>query len=407
MGAIGGLLGLNGGANGSGYAPPTLAPVAAPTTVGQAGSAYTANQNALAQQEALLAALRGQNGLGNQSQIYDQFQGVVNGTGPNPAQAELAQATGANVANQAALAAGQRGAGANVGLIARQAAQTGAATQQNAVGQAATLEANQSLNALNSAGAVANTQAANEVGQTNANTTAQQAEQANVLNAIQGQNAATVTAQGNVNAANAGLANTNIQGQQAILGGVLNSVGPAASMIFGAEGGEIPRYADGGESAFVGPQSKFGQFLSGVSATAIPAAAAPTFSSDNPGAAALKKGTESGATKLAGLLKSVPKAGTAIGAPGATDLPDMGAAFTAAKGGMTSDYRGGGKVDAKSKSQKATAPGNNYANDKIPAVLSEHEIVIPRSVTMGKDPINGSARFVAAVLAKRRTQRAA
>jgi hypothetical protein len=71
----------------------------------------------------------------------------------------LSQATGANTANQAALMAGQRGSGANAGLMARQAAQQGAANQQNSAGQAATMQANQSLNALNSMGSLATSQA--------------------------------------------------------------------------------------------------------------------------------------------------------------------------------------------------------------------------------------------------------
>lgn len=91
-------------------------------------------------------------GYGNFQKIQNQQQGLANqlqnqanGQGPNPAQAALNQATGQNVSNQAALMAGQRGASANPGLIARQAAQQGAAIQQNAVGQSATLQAQQQL----------------------------------------------------------------------------------------------------------------------------------------------------------------------------------------------------------------------------------------------------------------------
>lgn len=400
MGAIAGLLGLKGGANGSGYAAPTSADIAAGTNTGQTSQSYNTNQNALNSQQALLAALQGQNGLGNQSQVYGQLQGVANGTGPNPAQAMLNQSTGQNVANQAALMAGQRGAASNVGLIARQAAQQGAATQQQVVGQDATLQANQSLNAINSAGNIANTQAANQIGQANANTTAQQAEQANLLNALQGQNNANVSMQSNINSANAGLANTNIQGQQGIIGGLLNSVGPIAGAL--AEGGMVKMMAEGGDaSAFSGPQSKFGQYLHSVIPSASPTAPAPVFSDSNPGADKLKKATESGASKLTSMFKGD---GTSLvdDSTGATDLPDIGVASMAAQGGMTHDYRRGGKVIAKNLKEKAIVAGNSYANDKIPAVLSEDEIVLPREVTQSKDPINASARFVAGVLAKRK-----
>lgn len=73
-----------------------------------------------------------------------------------------------------------------------------------------------------------------------------------------------------------------------------------------------------------------------------------------------------------------------------------------ARGGMTKDFRTGGKVQAGSTKQKAVKGGNSYANDKIPALLSEGEVVIPRSVMQSADPIRSSADFVAKVIAKRR-----
>ena len=141
MGAIGGLLGTAGGFNGTGIAGPQLAPIGNGTNPQQINNAYTGSLNSLASQQALLQALQGQNGLGNQSQIYGQLQGVANGTGPDPAQAMLNQATGANVSDQAALMAGQRGASANPALMAKLIAEQGAATQQGAAGQGATLQA--------------------------------------------------------------------------------------------------------------------------------------------------------------------------------------------------------------------------------------------------------------------------
>src|SRR4051812_48434649 len=117
MGSIGGMLGLNGGAGGTGFS------TNAGVNQGQIDTAYGGVQKGMQRQEDLLAALQRQGGVGHQSQVYDQFQGVANGTGPNPAQAMLNQSTGQNVANQAALMAGQRGAAGNVGLMARQVGQ--------------------------------------------------------------------------------------------------------------------------------------------------------------------------------------------------------------------------------------------------------------------------------------------
>ena len=118
MSAVTGLVGLGGGAGGTSFQGPSAAQITNPTNAQQIGTAYTGTQGSLTQQQQLLQALQGQNGIGNQSQVYNQLQGVVNGTGPNPAQAMLNQQTGQNVAQQAALMAGQRGAASNVGLIA-------------------------------------------------------------------------------------------------------------------------------------------------------------------------------------------------------------------------------------------------------------------------------------------------
>ncbi len=381
------------------------------------GSAY-------GQTQALASQLAGSNGVGNlssalgqqqalarqQQQTAQQYQNIANGVGPNPAQAALNQATGQNVANQAALMAGQRGAGANAGLLARQIAQQGAATQQQAVGQGATLQAQQQLNALQGlsaqqqaiggtnqniagiagqqigltqaqqqalasqaanqvaqqqAGTNAQQQAASnlvgqqqaqqqaiagqsnalanqQIGATTANTQANQSEQQLLQNALSSQNQQRVAMQGNINSANAGLAQTQLQGQQGLLGGVLNGVGAA---IAAAKGGKITTPVGSQPILEVPPQddeSSVGRFLRGW--------------------------------------------GTGYAAGGQTP----------------SDYTAGGHVVAKTPGQKAVKAGNSYANDKIPALVSEDEIVLPRTVTQSKDPVRSSAQFVAKVLAKRR-----
>lgn len=401
MGAISGLFGLAGGQSGTGIASPQGAPVVNPTNQNQILNAYNQSQQTLQSQNALLGAIQQQGGLANQSQVYNQLQNVAAGKGPNPAQAMLSQATGQNVANQSALMAGQRGAAANVGLIARQAAMQGANTQQQAANQAAVMQANQSLGAIGQAGQLANTQAANEIGQTNALGQANQAEQQALINAQMGTNQANVGAQGSVNAANAGLANTTMQGQQGLIGGILNAGGSAAK--FMAQGGEAAQMADGGmtpQSAF-GPQSEFGQFLNSVQPGAGMAPEMPQFGGTNAVPASIQSGISSLGKKQGAATAAPAGSGPEVLSSGAKAPMEM----MKADGGMTHDYRGGGKVNAKASSEKAVKSGNSYANDKIPAVLSEHEIVIPRNITMGKDPINDSAKFVASVLAKRRGKR--
>lgn len=321
MGFIGSLLGTQGGAAGTGFAGPQGTNIQNPSTTAQANTAYGQTQQGLAQQQAFLQALQGQNGIGNQSSVFNQLQGVASGTGPNPAQAQLAQATGANTANQAALMAGQRGAGSNVGLMARQAAQQGASNQQNSAGQAATMQANQSLNALNNMGNLATQQVGQQANANQVYNQAAQGQQANLLNGIQGQNNANVSMQSNINNVNGQLANTQMQGQQSLLGGAmqgLSSVSGMAGAAAGARGGMV-KMADGGDldsdspaqtapdaaggveqpeaipppatptpmAAPAAPAS--GGFATGVNGGSAPSQATPSYGADS-GAAALSKG---------------------------------------------------------------------------------------------------------------------
>lgn len=424
MGGIGGMLGLNGGAGGTGFAGPNQADVINPVANGQVETAYTGNQNALAQQQALLQALQAQNGLQNQSNVYNQLQGVASGTGPNPAQAMLNQATGANVAQQAALMAGQRGSSANPALIARQAAMQGANLQQQAIGQGATMQAQQALNALNSAGNLATTQAGQQIQGTQANTQAQQGEQAQLLNALQGVNQARTSSQSSVNAGNAALAGTTMQGQQGMIGGVLNGAGAALGL---AKGGVVPRYAAG--TTDIGadmskpleqtikastPQSSFGKILS-AAASSMPETGSNA-NYGNPGANQLSQGM-SNFTK--NLFKSSPQQPTIMaGEPSALPNGEM----YAAKGGKVPAMVSPGEKYLKPSDVKEVAKGKNpmkvgekipgkpkvpgakdsYANDTVPKTLEAGGIVLPRSVTQAKNAPEKAAEFVRAVMAKNR-----
>lgn len=301
MSAITGLLGLN--------PQPTN-----PTNQGQLNTAYDAAQGSLAQQNQLYQALQAQNGIQNQSNVYGQLQNVANGTGPNPAQAMLNQQTGQNIANQASLMAGQRGASANPALIARQAAQQGANTQQQAVGQGATMQAQQSLGALGQMSGLANQQAANQIAGTTAATQAYQGEQGQLLGAQQG-----------FNTAQAGMQNAQTPNQGTALGGLGQGIAHVAGLGL-AQGGSVPPK---------GPQSSLGMYLSSSYA---------------------KGGNVGSALKEGGHVPGKP-----------------------AVGGAT----------------------NSYSNDTVSAKLSPGEIVLPRSVTMSKDPVSASAAFVRATLAKK------
>lgn len=456
----------------SGFDRPQGVPIQQATSIGDVQQAQQGAGNSLQSQQALLQALQGQNGLAQQNSIAGQQQGLANqlsaanglatqqgaiqglqgaagmygniaqGKGPNPAQAMLNQSTGQNVANQAALMAGQRGAGANVGLMARQAAQQGANTQQQAVGQGATMQANQQLNALQgltgtqqaiggmggqqlaaqqaqqqNMAAQANQVAGQQIGATTANTQANLTHQQQMQQALQGINNSNVAMQSNINSGNSALANTQMQGQQGILGGVMSGLGAA----MGAHGGDVQHMALGGDPMVPaapviaqpvapiaapvaapppGPTSSFGKFLSGWN--------------DNNAAETKGGGEDNIATSNMG-NKALVQGGTDIGAgikrmknkkspvPGGDMMagPDSAgsASMMASKGGLAES---GGHVKAQGPSQKAVAKGDSYSNDKVPAKLSEGEIVLPRSVTMSNNPIKDSAAFVEQVLAKRK-----
>lgn len=299
-----------------------------PANIAQAQQGYNQTNAALTQQRAFLNALSGQNGVQNQSDVFqqqqalaNQIQGVANGTGPNPAQAELNQATGQNVANQAALMAGQRGAGANAGLLSRQIANQRAATEQQAAGQGATLQAQQQLAALQALQSqqaqLANT-AGQQVGQQQQGLgqfiQGASANQSAINNQINSQNQANVGMQSNINNANAGIASGNAANQAKLVGGLIGGAGAALGM---AHGGSVPSYASGGMT----PQSFIGRCAQG--------------------------------------------------------------------------YSDGGKVPG-----KAEVFGDSQKNDTVPANLSPGEIVIPRSILQGSDPIQGAAAFVAQELKK-------
>jgi hypothetical protein len=347
-----------------------------PVTSDQSQQAINNTNTGLDSQQALAQALAAQGGIQNQNQVYNQLQGVANGTGPNPAQALLAQQTGANVANQAALMAGQRGAGANAGLIARQAAQQGANTQQQAVGQGATMQANQSLNAINSAGSLANTQVANQIGAQQGLTAAQQGQQNSLLGS-QLQNAS------QQNQSNTAIAQGNQKSQAGLLGGVVSGLGSALALANGGMIGAIGKGIAGDDSAPAAPQASqgsglFDKLLSGI---ASPVKSAIGSVGDSLGSMVPVPFADGG---------KVP----ALVSPGEKILSPEQA--KAAKGGKIEALNG------------KTVPGtptvggakNSYANDTVPANLSPGSVVLPRSVTQAKDPKAAAEKFIAALKSK-------
>lgn len=351
MGSVLGALGLAGGQSGSGYNA-QQANILNPTTTAQANIAAQGAQGGLNQQQAFVNQLQGAGGQGlaAQQQLIGQLQQQAAGQGPNPAQAQLAQATAANTANQASLMAGQRGASANPGLIARQAAQQGAANQQAAAGQAATLGAQQQLAAQQNLAGLASTAVGQQAtGIQNLNA-AQQAEQQNILNSIAQQNAANVGMTSNINSTNAGVTSNanNLAGTG--IGGLFNGVGVATGLLPAATKTAAPAAAGLAAGGQVG---SFAEYLGLALGGKVPALVSPGERYLSPSDA--KK---------------------------------------AAQG--TNPMKLGEKIPGKAK-----VAGDSPKNDTVKKDLKSGGVVLPRSVTQSKNPGDASKRFVDALNQKK------
>jgi len=125
-----------------------------------------------------------------------------------------------------------------------------------------------------------------------------------------------------------------------------------------------------------------------------PAVAPPTHSPQE--APGMKPGPRSAVGKILNSVFSPQQESSPLG------VKDSAGALLRAMGGETSvgsKLKQGGHVPGK---PKVPGPVDSYANDTVSAKLSPGEIVLPRSVTQSKDPVSESAKFVAAVIAKKR-----
>lgn len=311
------LGGFRGGPTGGVNYTPDRAQLQQPVSMDQLNSSYGQSQYGLNQQQAFLQALQGQNGIGNQADVFNQYQGIANGTGPNPALQQLQNTTGQNIANQAALMAGQRGASANPALIARLAAQQGTNTQQQAAGQGAALQAQQQLAALGAMGNIAGQQVGQQANALGGYNAAAQNNQGQLLGSMGQYNQQQLGNTSQYNNAMSPIAQQNAQNQKDSSGKLID----AGLNLFGL-------FADGGM--------------------------VPAQSSENHGLDYLMKNFGSGMSMNQGAM-----------VPG-----------------------------------KAAVSGDSLKNDKVPAMLSPKEIVIPRSISMAKDAPAKAAAFVAATLKK-------
>ncbi len=420
--------------------------VLAPTT--QLNYAPAVNQ---ATNQALAGYGQTQQNIGQEQDLANTFLAEGRGQGPNPAQAQLAENTGTNVANQAALAAGQRGAASNVGLITRQAGQTGAAAQQTAVGQAATLQAQQELAAQQQA-AEQQQAIGNQINAATSNATNLTGTAAGALNT---QNADLVSNYGQAQGANAATAASNAQAAGKTSGGLLGGGAAAIAGLVGlAGGGEVPsahfmpgvgNYANGGYIGQVapmgnGPQSWAGRFLNSQNQGddqdyinqglyALGKAGNSLFKSPSTPPTSMVGDSSAFSSTGPGSLMA-GGAGEAAAAPALAD-----AAVLAAKGGK---IPGKGKApvikdgnvpamlspgeayvppekvnspnplkDAKRVPGEPKVKGDSLKNDTEPAMLKAGGVVIPNHIMQAKDAPAKAAAFVRAIQAKSRGKGAA
>jgi hypothetical protein len=167
-----------------------------------------------------------------QNAVAQQLLAQSQGQGPNPYTEQLAATTGQNVAQQAALMAGQRGAGSNVGLIARQAAQQGAATQQQAAGQAATMTAQQELAQQQAAAGILGNVGSQGISEQNANTSLL----TGGASANNSQNAGLVSNYGMAQGINSQVSQNNANSTNQTAGGIIGGIASALSL---AKGGDV------------------------------------------------------------------------------------------------------------------------------------------------------------------------
>lgn len=346
-----------------------------PVTQEQAAAGQAANLEQMQQQQALLQALQGQGGLGKQVDVYGQQQALANqlqqqalGQGPNPALAQLANTTGQNMAQQAALMAGQRGAGANAGLLARQAAMQGGALQQQSAGQAAALAAQQQLAAQQALqqqqqlmGGMATQLAGQQIGQQNINQAAAAQNQQSLFGQANAQNQAQLQQAQMINQANAEHAKT----QGNVFGGLLGAAGTALA---GPLGGMV----SGGLS------SLGSNVMSGIKNAFMPQTVAEK----------ARVGSDGQGASMMGPNRAFAQGGMVEGM-------ECGGKVKGPKSKVGQHFKQGGMVPGKAKHA-----GDHNGNDTVPAMLSPGEIVIPRSIVNGKDAPKKAAEFVAAVMRK-------
>lgn len=257
-------------------------------------------------------------------------------------QAQIANGTKNNVAQSQYQQNVDQNAQAAAGAIANQKGQN--------IGLAGRLATNEMANANQNA---AGTEATNQMSQQNQALNNQASLYNNIGTQAQSNNATTQTAQANQNSAiNSGVLGTNQVNAGVSAGNQTQNAATTSGLMNGSSAAVASMLADGG------------MVDNSIPTINVPQSVAPAPQSSAP-QAALSSGGGSGGGSGAGLMSLLA---------------------LLAKGGQVPGH--------------APMPGNNYANDTHPALLSAKEVVLPRSVTLAKNSPEKAKEFMASIKAQ-------
>jgi hypothetical protein len=300
-------------------------------------------QGTQAQEQAISEMLGAANAGGLTPQEQAQMQSIVQGLntqeqGANAADVQTQAARGALTGGEtlAAQLEGNQAADVN-------ANQLGGETAANAY--------TQMLNELTSAGTAG--QALQGQQNTQANTVAAATNAINQFNAAQQQNEENMNVT-NTNAAQA----ANTETQQA-----LEEQNVAAQNAYAQYQAQLPEEVEQNE---------------------LQKAAAEAGVSEQQASQATTAGGQQ-AGLIGGLVGAAGDVGAAYATP-ATTVVNEAAPVAASKGGLIHKYLEGGDVIADNPYERARVAGNSPKNDKVPALLSEGEIVLPRTISRNPQP---------------------
>lgn len=313
-----------------------------------------------------------------QNSLAQALMAQQQGGGPNPAASMLTQAQGQNAAQAAGVYANNRAI--NPALAARQASMLQANSNQQAAGQASTLRAQQQLGAQSQLSNLYNNQANQNLG---------------LYSTSLAGNAAQNTASNQANAINAGVAAGNQASNNQLMGNIIGAVGAVGGKAFGSVLG------GGG----------------GGTATGGPGAGDPSSSASGTGDAGKIPGTTNNGS--GGVDNGNMPSPSMGGQEGGGFIPGQGSpaesypgvTFNAYDGGMVpgslNNYSDpsdeavkkgpseisqflslahalGGLISGGRVPGTPQVKGNSIKNDKVPALLSPGEVVVPR--TSASDP---------------------